>query len=115
LLPGCRNAPWFQDFKMQHEPNAAEAEAAIANGAAAAAARSGVAREYHDFLSDLQDLIASTRASLGNAGGVIADRASAGAAVTDNYVRTQPWQAVGISAGLGLLIGFVLGRGRRDS
>ena len=100
---------------MKTESIAGENEAPVANGAADHAARSGVAREYHNFLSDLQELIGSTKASLGNAGGIIADRASAGAAATDHYVRAQPWQAVGISAGLGLLVGFVLGRGRRNT
>ena len=39
-----------------------------------------------------------------------ADRARSGANATDQYVREQPWQAVGISAAVGLLIGFLVGR-----
>ncbi|HEX7012306.1 MAG TPA: DUF883 family protein [Steroidobacteraceae bacterium] len=30
--------------------------------------------------------------------------------VTDDYVRTNPWQSVGIAAGIGLLLGLLLGR-----
>jgi ElaB/YqjD/DUF883 family membrane-anchored ribosome-binding protein len=30
--------------------------------------------------------------------------------VADDYVREQPWQAMGITAAAGLLIGFLLGR-----
>lgn len=30
--------------------------------------------------------------------------------VTDDYVRTNPWQSVGIAAGVGLLLGLLLGR-----
>jgi len=97
---------------MQHDPSAA---AASTNGNAPDHAQSGIAREYHNLLSDLEDLLASTRVSVGNLGGEIAERARTGATVTDNYVRAQPWQAVGISAGVGILIGFVLGRGRRGS
>lgn len=29
---------------------------------------------------------------------------------TDKYVRTNPWQSVGIGAAVGLLIGFLAGR-----
>ncbi len=28
----------------------------------------------------------------------------------DEYVRTNPWQAVGVAAGVGLLVGLLLGR-----
>jgi ElaB/YqjD/DUF883 family membrane-anchored ribosome-binding protein len=95
-------------------------------------AQSGVAREYHAFVSDVEDLVSSAtsmtgedfarakaqlsarisaaRASIGRAGSAMADKARSGAKVTDHYVRDQPWQAVGISAVAGLLIGFLLGR-----
>ena len=105
---------------MKHEPSVAESitpgsASANANGNAPESGQSGMAREYHNLLSDLKDLLASTRASVGNLGGEIAERARSGAAATDDYVRAQPWQAIGISAGLGLLIGLVLGRGRRGA
>ena len=107
---------------MKIEPSVAESAApgagsgtASTNGTAPDATQSGIAREYHNLLSDLEDLIASTRASVGHLGGEIAERARDGAAVADSYVRAQPWQAVGISAGLGILVGFVLGRGRRGT
>lgn len=29
---------------------------------------------------------------------------------TDTYVRENPWQAVGIAAGIGLVIGLLMGR-----
>jgi ElaB/YqjD/DUF883 family membrane-anchored ribosome-binding protein len=35
-------------------------------------------------------------------------RAAAGAA--DDYVRDNPWQAIGVAAGVGMLVGFLLGR-----
>ena len=34
----------------------------------------------------------------------------AAAKATDVYVHENPWQAVGVAAGLGLLIGFLIGR-----
>jgi ElaB/YqjD/DUF883 family membrane-anchored ribosome-binding protein len=32
------------------------------------------------------------------------------ARVTDVYVHEKPWNAIGVAAGLGLLIGFLMGR-----
>lgn len=32
------------------------------------------------------------------------------AEATEEYVRDNPWQAVGVAAGVGLLLGLVLGR-----
>jgi ElaB/YqjD/DUF883 family membrane-anchored ribosome-binding protein len=32
------------------------------------------------------------------------------ARATDEYVHEKPWNAVGVAAGIGLLIGFLLGR-----
>jgi ElaB/YqjD/DUF883 family membrane-anchored ribosome-binding protein len=39
-----------------------------------------------------------------------AAKARAGAGAAEDYVRDNPWQAVGIAAGLGLLIGLLIGR-----
>ena len=32
------------------------------------------------------------------------------AATADNYVHTNPWQAVGMAAGVGLVVGLLIGR-----
>ena len=102
---------------MKQESSAAESAVAGAgngplnvNGNAPDGTPSAVAREYHNLLADLKELLAATRASVGNLGGELADRARSGAAATDDYVRAQPWQAVGISAAAGILIGYLLGR-----
>ena len=41
---------------------------------------------------------------------LVADKARVAARVTDDYVHDNPWQAVGIAAGVGLLLGLLLGR-----
>jgi len=39
-----------------------------------------------------------------------AERARAAAAATERYARDNPWQTAGIAAGIGLLIGILIGR-----
>lgn len=41
---------------------------------------------------------------------VVADKAKVAARVTDDYVHDNPWQAVGIAVGVGLLLGLLIGR-----
>lgn len=38
------------------------------------------------------------------------EKAKAAAAATDEYVHEHPWHAVGIAAGIGLVIGLLIGR-----
>jgi ElaB/YqjD/DUF883 family membrane-anchored ribosome-binding protein len=38
------------------------------------------------------------------------DNAKAAARATDDYVHDNPWQAIGVAAAIGLLLGLVLGR-----
>ncbi len=124
---------------MKHESVSATAGAQTAangptidGGPSGEGAQSGIAREYHALLSDLEDLVASAssltgegfalakaklserisaaRSTVSGAGHAVADRARSGAKATDRYVRDQPWQAVGIGAVAGLLIGLLLGR-----
>ncbi|MFN3617634.1 MAG: YqjD family protein [Aquabacterium sp.] len=41
---------------------------------------------------------------------VVVDRARAAAKATDHYVHDHPWKAVGIAAGVGLLLGMLISR-----
>jgi ElaB/YqjD/DUF883 family membrane-anchored ribosome-binding protein len=43
-------------------------------------------------------------------GTTVIQRTRQAATVTNNYVHEQPWQAIGIGAAAGVLLGFVLGR-----
>lgn len=95
-------------------------------------AHSGASNELHSFFADIEDLIKATtsltgedlekakaklservsaaKASVEQMGGALAERARNTARVTDTYVHDHPWQAVGVSAVVGLLLGALLGR-----
>jgi ElaB/YqjD/DUF883 family membrane-anchored ribosome-binding protein len=41
---------------------------------------------------------------------LLLDRSKAAARATDEYVTENPWRAAGIAAGIGLLLGVIIGR-----
>lgn len=47
---------------------------------------------------------------LGNAQVVVVEKTKAVATATDEYVHVHPWQAVGIAAAVGLLLGAIISR-----
>jgi ElaB/YqjD/DUF883 family membrane-anchored ribosome-binding protein len=46
--------------------------------------------------------------------GAVRDKAVAGAKATDEAVHEHPYQAIAIGVGVGVLIGYLLGRRNRD-
>lgn len=54
--------------------------------------------------------LAAAKTRMADAEAALLVRAKAAAKATDVYVHENPWKAIGISAGLGLLIGFLMGR-----
>jgi ElaB/YqjD/DUF883 family membrane-anchored ribosome-binding protein len=47
---------------------------------------------------------------LQEAGMEVEARARAAARVADDYVHDNPWQSIGMAAGVGFLIGYLIGR-----
>lgn len=90
------------------------------------------APELHNLMADVQDLLSQlahvadpdiarlrarvaatlTTAKESVSGGAAEARRQARKALRagDDYVRGQPWQAVGIAAAAGIVVGFVLGK-----
>jgi len=60
--------------------------------------------------SRVQARLKDARERLVAAEQVLVERTRAAARATDDYVHDNPWQAVGIGAGVGFLVGFILGR-----
>jgi ElaB/YqjD/DUF883 family membrane-anchored ribosome-binding protein len=57
-----------------------------------------------------EETLRSARIRLSESGDEMAQSARAAATATDDYVRDNPWQAVGIAAGVGFVVGLLLGR-----
>lgn len=58
----------------------------------------------------VQDHLVSAKQKLADADAALRDNAKAVARATDDYVRDNPWRAVGAAAGIGLVIGLLIGR-----
>ena len=52
----------------------------------------------------------TAKASLADAEQLVVDKAKQAATATDDYVKGNPWTAVGIAAGIGILIGFLVAK-----
>ena len=50
------------------------------------------------------------KARLADAQAELVARAKAAAKATDEYVHENPWQAIGVAAGAGLVVGYLIGR-----
>lgn len=58
----------------------------------------------------IQERLKATRVRLGEAEAQLIEKTRAAARATDTYVHESPWQAIGIAAGVGFLLGLVLAR-----
>jgi ElaB/YqjD/DUF883 family membrane-anchored ribosome-binding protein len=94
--------------------------------------QSGVSREFHNFIADVEDLVKATtnltgedlnkakaklnarveaaKESIAEMGESIAHRVGKGATVTNQYVHEKPWNAIATTAVVGLLVGYLLAR-----
>jgi ElaB/YqjD/DUF883 family membrane-anchored ribosome-binding protein len=98
----------------------------------ASSVSSGVSREFHSFLADIEDLVkdttsltgedlakakaklsarvAAARESVEDMSDAVVSRARKTAKATDQYVHEQPWKVIGASAAIAFLVGFALAR-----
>lgn len=64
----------------------------------------------HELRQRAQASLAQARTRLAEAERAAVREIKAAAAGADEFVHDNPWQAVGIAAGLGLLLGLLIGR-----
>ncbi len=57
-----------------------------------------------------QDHLATAKIKLADAEAALVDKAKQAGRVADDYVHDNPWGAVGIAAGVGFLVGLLIGR-----
>lgn len=60
----------------------------------------------------IQDSLNAAKARLDIAQADMLERTKQAANATDEYVHENPWRAVGIAAGVGLVVGMLISRGR---
>ncbi|MGO4891251.1 DUF883 family protein [Flavobacterium sp. W21_SRS_FM6] len=99
---------------------------------AADTVKSNLSQEFHRFIADVEDLVKATtglkgdelhqakqkmqqrivsaKESMEQAGESISTRTRKAAETTNHYVHERPWNAIGASAAIGLLMGFLLAR-----
>ncbi len=58
----------------------------------------------------LQEHMHKAKDRLADTKEIVVDRTKEAARATDDYVRDNPWHAVGIAAGVGLVVGMLIGR-----
>jgi ElaB/YqjD/DUF883 family membrane-anchored ribosome-binding protein len=63
-----------------------------------------------ELRSKIQDHLVTARASLADAQAAALERAKEVGRATDDFVQDNPWRSVGIAAGVGLLVGLLIGR-----
>jgi ElaB/YqjD/DUF883 family membrane-anchored ribosome-binding protein len=82
----------------------ADAEELLRATASQAGERVTVAREK------IQKSLEQARAKLAEAESALVDKTRQMAHMTDEYVHQHPWKAVGVAAGIGLIIGLLISR-----
>lgn len=68
------------------------------------------AEELLQVRGRLQATLSQAKDGLIEAQAAVVDKAKAAAKATDGYVHENPWKAIGVAAGVGLLLGVVIGR-----
>jgi ElaB/YqjD/DUF883 family membrane-anchored ribosome-binding protein len=66
--------------------------------------------KLNEMRGKVQAQIDAARETLTELQATVTDNAKIAMNTTDEYVRANPWRAVGISAGIGALIGFLIAR-----
>lgn len=57
-----------------------------------------------------EESLAAAKVKLADAQDALIEKGKVAAQATDDYVHEKPWHAVGIAAGVGLVIGLLIGR-----
>ena len=74
-------------------------------------ATAGVAGEKMvDLRERIGERLRDAKLRIADAEAALVDKTKAAARATDDFVNDNPWQAVGIAASIGVLLGIIIGR-----
>lgn len=97
---GVTKAQLIKDFKVV----VADAEALLRATAGQSSEALASAR------ARAEESLAAAKASLADAQEALVDKSKAAAKATDEYVHMHPWEAVGVAASVGVLVGLLIAR-----
>ena len=63
-----------------------------------------------DLRAKLQDHLYAAKQKLADAEAAVVEKTKAVARATDDYVHDNPWRSIGIAAGVGFVVGLLIGR-----
>jgi len=75
-----------------------------------AATASQTGEKIAELRSRMQDNLHGARIKLADAEAAVRERTRQVAKATDNYVHENPWKAIGIAAGIGVVVGLLISR-----
>ena len=98
--PDVTKAQLINDFKVVVADAEALLKATAGQGGEAMAA----------VRSKVEASLATAKEKMSDAQAAMLARTRAAARATDEYVHVHPWKAVGVAAGVGLVVGLLIGR-----
>lgn len=66
--------------------------------------------EVADLRTKIQGTLAQAKSSLADAQAAVIDKAKEVGRATDDFVHDNPWKSIGVAAGVGLVVGLLIGR-----
>ena len=99
------------DTAEHREKLMADLKLVVADAEALLQATAGQAGEgVAELRARVQASLSQAKDGLINVQHAVVEKARATAKATDQYVNENPWSSVGIAAGVGLLVGVLIGR-----
>lgn len=97
--------------RIPKEKLIADLHAVVADAEALLKATAGQAgSDVAELRGKVQARLAQAKESLIDAQHVVFDKAKAAGQAADTYVHENPWQSIGLAAGIGLLVGLLVAR-----
>ncbi|SDH43203.1 DUF883 family protein [Pseudomonas panipatensis] len=103
--------PRKPDVNTARDELMAEFQALVADTEKLLQSSAGLAGEEAEHLRDqLRTGLSKARERIDSAQGLLRDQSKAAVDATEDYLGDHPWQAVGVAAGVGFLLGLLVGR-----